>query len=64
LFRSRLIELSARASDVSEENLTADPDFHRQALRRARRSERGHPGVLAWLAGLSIHCALVLLLVV
>jgi hypothetical protein len=49
---------------VSEENPTADSAFYRRALRRARRSERGRPGVLAWLAGLSIHCALVLLLVV
>jgi hypothetical protein len=37
--------------------------YHRRALSRARRSEKGRPGVLAWLAGLSIHLALAVLLV-
>jgi hypothetical protein len=39
-------------------------DFQKRALLRARRSEKGRPGVLAWLAGLSLHAALALLLVI
>lgn len=39
-------------------------DYHQRALSRARRSESGRPGLLAWLAGLSIHLALVVLLVI
>jgi hypothetical protein len=38
--------------------------FQKGALARARCSEKGRPGVLAWLAGLSIHAALVVLLVI
>jgi hypothetical protein len=49
---------------VSEAPSAAGCAFHGRALRRARRSDRGRPGVLAWLAGLSVHCAIVLLLVV
>ncbi len=55
---------SAREQNVSEAKPSADCAFHGRALRRARRSDRGRPGVLAWLAGLSVHCAVVLLLVV
>ena len=39
-------------------------DFQTRALLRARRSEKGRPGVLAWIAGLSLHAALALLLVI
>ena len=60
----RLIELSARGSDVSEAEPAADSSSHAQALRRALQNEHGRPGVLAWLAGLGLHCAVVLLLVV
>jgi hypothetical protein len=60
----RLKDFSARGSNVSEAKSTADSSFHGRALRRARQSDRGRPGVLAWLAGLSVHCAVVLLLVV
>jgi hypothetical protein len=49
---------------VSEASPTAESAFHGRALRRARRSDRGRPGLLAWLAGLTVHCALVLLLIV
>ena len=38
--------------------------FQKGARARARCSEKGRPGVLAWLAGLSIHAALVVLLVI
>jgi hypothetical protein len=38
--------------------------YRNRALLRARCSEKGQPGVLAWLAGLSIHAALVVLLVI
>jgi hypothetical protein len=55
---------SARGSNVSEAKPTADSAFHGRALRRARQSDRGRPGVLAWLAGLCVHGAVVLLLVV
>ena len=37
--------------------------FHERARRRAQRAEKGRPGVLAWFAGLGIHAAVVLLLV-
>jgi hypothetical protein len=57
-------DLSARGNTVSEASSTTDFAFHDRALRRARRSDRGRPGVFAWLAGLTIHCAIVLLLVV
>jgi hypothetical protein len=60
----RLIELIARGSAVSEANPTAESAFFGRALHRARRGDRGRPGLLAWLAGLSVHCALVLLLIV
>ena len=66
--------LSDRGLNVTEATTTATADFpaadfpaadfHGRALRRARRSERGRPGVLAWLAGLCVHFAVVLLLVV
>jgi hypothetical protein len=51
-----------RGNAVSE----AEPSegCQQRALLRARRSEKGRPGVLAWLAGLSIHAALVVLLVI
>jgi hypothetical protein len=49
---------------VSEASPTTESASHGRALRRARRSDRGRPGLLAWLAGLGIHCALVLLLIV
>ena len=49
---------------MSEAQPTADASFNDRALRRAHQSERGRPGVLAWLAGLAVHCAVVLLLVV
>jgi hypothetical protein len=55
---------SARGQTVSEAKPSADSAFHGRALRRARQSDRGRPGVLAWLAGLIVHCAVVLLLVV
>jgi hypothetical protein len=48
---------------VSEAKSTAGSVFHKGALRRARQRDCGRPGVLAWLAGLSVHCAVVLLLV-
>ncbi len=57
------MDLSARGLKVTEATTTAT-DFHGRALRRARRNDRGRPGVLAWLAGLSVHFAVVLLLVV
>jgi hypothetical protein len=37
--------------------------FHDRAYPRARRGERGRPGVLAWFAGLGIHAAVAYLLV-
>ncbi len=49
---------------MSEASSTAESAFHGRALRRARRSDRGRPALLAWLAGLSVHCALILLLIV
>ena len=51
------------SSQVADALPTADSGFHGRALRRARRSDKGRPGVLAWLAGLGIHCAVVFLLV-
>jgi hypothetical protein len=37
--------------------------FHERARRRAQRAGKGRPSVLAWFAGLGIHAAVVLLLV-
>jgi hypothetical protein len=48
----------ARRRGASDEDA-----FHDRAWRRAQRAEKGRPGVLAWFAGLGIHAAVVLLLV-
>lgn len=37
--------------------------FHDRAWRRARRGQKGRPGVLAWFAGLGVHAAVAFLLV-
>jgi hypothetical protein len=47
---------------VPDATPTADSGFHGRALRRARRTDQGRPGALAWLTGLAIHFAVVLLL--
>jgi hypothetical protein len=62
--------ISLPASDHVRERGNAVSDAEpsegcqQRALLRACRSEKGRPGVLAWLAGLSIHAALVVLLVI
>ncbi len=58
------MDQSTRGPTVTDDTVTRGSVFHGRALRRAHRSEGGRPGVLAWLAGLSVHCAIVLLLVV
>jgi len=55
-------DVRTRRSAVSDAR--PSDDYHQRALSRARRSESGRPGLLAWLAGLSIHLALVVLLVI
>ena len=61
-------QVRERGNAVSDaepsEGFEPSQSFETRALARARCSEKGRPGVLAWLAGLSIHVALVVLLVI
>jgi hypothetical protein len=50
--------LPVRTGEASDDATCQD-----RALRRVQRSDKGRPGLLAWLAGLGIHAAVAFLLV-